>query len=238
MIALHFGHQKRPLLGIYHPSIRNTGRRAVLIMNPGGWEYLRAYRSLRYLAERLQEAGCDVFRFDYRGTGDSWGNISDVTSLDDWMDDSALAVEELCGLASVNRVSLVGLRLGSILAAELARRLPRQIDRLVLWEPLSPAELRPPPRPGSPDQQAALALPDGVLEGLAAMRFGIPEDPRRRVLVAASEADAPSIEGTASASVSTISIRDSPKCWIEESDFGAGAVPVPMIASITRWVAP
>lgn len=115
MIPVHFGQRDRPLFGVYDPAPPPRKRSAVLILNPGGWELIRAHRSLRTLAQQLQRAGMDVMRFDYRGTGDSWGGIDDVDSLHDWTEDVDEAIEELTGLAGVDRVSLVGLRMGASL---------------------------------------------------------------------------------------------------------------------------
>ena len=86
------------------------------------------------LAARLAEAGFHVLRFDYFGTGDSGGEAWDG-SPDLWLEDTAAAVEELRDMAGVRTVSLVGMRLGAVLAARLAAS-RRDIDRLVLWDPV------------------------------------------------------------------------------------------------------
>jgi pimeloyl-ACP methyl ester carboxylesterase len=76
--------------------------------------------------------GYDVLRFDYFGTGDSAGEC-DEGGLSHWHDDVIAAAEELKAVASVERISLVGLRLGGVLASgvELAG-----LHRLVLWDPV------------------------------------------------------------------------------------------------------
>jgi pimeloyl-ACP methyl ester carboxylesterase len=90
---------------------------------------------LRQLAVRLSQSGHHVLRFDYYGTGDSLGaeRDGDVAS---WRDDIETAVTELKDMTGVAKVSLVGLRLGANLAAEVSARHPDDIDSLVLWEPL------------------------------------------------------------------------------------------------------
>ena len=55
---------------------------------------MRAHRSLRHLASELTRSGYDVLRFDYRGTGDSIGELSEL-SVEDWVDDTRQALGEL-----------------------------------------------------------------------------------------------------------------------------------------------
>jgi pimeloyl-ACP methyl ester carboxylesterase len=83
--------------------------------------------------------GYDVLRFDYRGTGDSSGEPEEF-SANDWIDDIGTAADELRETANVSNVSLIGLRLGALLAAAACSKFPG-IDQLVLWDPvLSGAE--------------------------------------------------------------------------------------------------
>jgi uncharacterized protein len=135
-----FGESAEPLLGLHHPP-SGTRRRSVgvAILNPFGDEYLRAHRSLRQLADRLAGAGFHVLRFDYFGCGDSAGGDHEGR-LARWVEDAALAVEELEALAGSPRVALVGLRLGASLAVRLADGHPG-VDHLVLWDPVGDGRL-------------------------------------------------------------------------------------------------
>jgi pimeloyl-ACP methyl ester carboxylesterase len=136
----YFGESAEPLLGLHHPPSGGRARSVgVAILNPFGDEYLRAHRSLRQLADRLAGAGFHVLRFDYFGCGDSAGEDHDGR-LGRWVDDAAVAVEELEALASSSRVALVGLRLGASLAIRLAGRRPGA-DHLVLWDPVGDGRL-------------------------------------------------------------------------------------------------
>jgi pimeloyl-ACP methyl ester carboxylesterase len=80
----------------------------------------------------LSTAGQHVLRFDYRGTGDSSGDIADST-VTDWVDDIVAATNEGVDITGAGRVNLVGVRLGGLL---LCRALPRidAIAKVVLWD--------------------------------------------------------------------------------------------------------
>jgi predicted alpha/beta hydrolase len=55
--------------------------------------YILTHLVLRELAMALAERGQHVLRFDYRGTGDSFGELGEVT-VSDWLEDIALGVRE------------------------------------------------------------------------------------------------------------------------------------------------
>jgi pimeloyl-ACP methyl ester carboxylesterase len=138
MVPFFFGSSSRRLFGIYSMAQANavaaTSRAAVLCY-PWGPEYQYSHRSMRHLAVALAQAGVHVLRFDYLGTGDSDGNARDF-GLTDWMKDIESAIEELKDTAGVSRVSLIGLRLGALLAAQVAAAGQSTVDRLVLWDPV------------------------------------------------------------------------------------------------------
>lgn len=134
MTPLYFGQSACRLFGIYHEPVvglqRNTG---VLMCYPLGKEYMRSHWAFRQVATQLVRAGFHVFRFDYRGTGDSAdaGGEGDVPS---WQEDIVAAAEELRDTAGTRDLALVGLRFGATLAALSSATLrPRD---LVLWDPV------------------------------------------------------------------------------------------------------
>jgi uncharacterized protein len=134
--AFFFGNSDRELYGVYHPAEAGPGGPiGVVLCSPFGAEAIRAHRILRVLAERLASAGAHVLRFDYRGTGDSAGDESDV-DLDQWQSDIASADAELRDMSGVARVVWIGLRLGASLAMLAARKPPPGFAGLVLWEPV------------------------------------------------------------------------------------------------------
>jgi alpha-beta hydrolase superfamily lysophospholipase len=93
-----------------------------------------SYPAYTRLAEILARSGFDVLRFDYHGTGDSAGTDSDPDRVPAWLESIACAVREVRRLANVERVSLVGVRLGATLAACAGARMGG-IESLVMWAP-------------------------------------------------------------------------------------------------------
>jgi uncharacterized protein len=135
MNPFFFGSSADPLYGVYHPAVQEGDEAmAAVLCYPMGIEYMRAHRAFRQLTTLLVRAGVHVLRFDYHGTGDSAGEGEEV-SLDRWAEDVELAVGELKDNAGMDRISLVGLRLGGAVAAQAAAR-RTDIDRLVLWDPV------------------------------------------------------------------------------------------------------
>ncbi|MCS6914980.1 MAG: alpha/beta fold hydrolase [Myxococcales bacterium] len=135
MTPSFFGPSARSLFGIYHPPVGRPARnRGVLLCAPLGQEAIRAHRALRQLAILLSRARYHVLRFDYYGCGDSAGDSSEGHTTQ-WLEDIATATAELKDCAGVNRVCWVGLRYGASLAV-LAARGRRDLDSLVLWDPV------------------------------------------------------------------------------------------------------
>jgi pimeloyl-ACP methyl ester carboxylesterase len=132
-----FGPGKRRLFGAYDPAHAFDGvsRGGAVICYPWGAEYLHAHRSLRQLAARLAQNGFETLRFDYFGTGDSAGDMTDA-DLAGWEHDIETAIEEIIELAGVKRIALVGLRLGANLAASVAARRIDVVNPLILWDPI------------------------------------------------------------------------------------------------------
>lgn len=138
MNPIFFGEGVAPLYGVHH-SPRTESRpgqtgHGVVLCSPFGQEYMRAHRAYRQLALLLTRRGFHVLRFDYRGTGDSSGDPEGVTA-DDWVTDIGLAIDELKEVASIACVTVLGLRLGALLAAS-ACAARSDVDRLVLWDPV------------------------------------------------------------------------------------------------------
>lgn len=239
MIPLHFGARDRPLFGCYDPAAGSVARRriGVVLFSPTGWELLRAHRTLRSLAVRLAEAGYDVLRFDYSGTGDSWGDPRVDGTWMQWTQDAADAMEELQGLAGVDRVHLVGLRHGCrvALAAGAAQR--SCVGRIVLWDPAPlPSPMLGGATDGWDDAAPSLETPAAILDALARERPTIADWMGARTLRVVSSgvslpedllgADGDLLQGE----------RNGPPCWVEEGDFGAGAVPTALVGQIVDWL--
>lgn len=134
MTPFFFGPSESPLFGSHHAPTQGARDTGVVLLPPIGQEGIRAHRALRQLALALSGARFHVLRFDYRGTGDSAGDFEDAT-LEDWSRDIGAASDELEDRTGVKRVSWVGLRMGAALALRAAKG-RRDLDRLVLWEPI------------------------------------------------------------------------------------------------------
>lgn len=135
MNALFFGTSDAPLYGVYHPPKARSGKQTgVVLCPPFGQEYMRSHRAFRQLSLSLAKAGYHVFRFDYRGTGDSWGE-GEVFTLAGGVEDTLLAIEELQAMTDVEAVVLIGLRLGGAIAAGAAAQ-SEAATALVLWDPV------------------------------------------------------------------------------------------------------
>ncbi len=124
----------RDLFAIHHPARagHETGD-AMLMCNPYGHEAIRAHRLYRVLGERLAAAGVHVLRFDYHGSGDSSGDDADF-DLAGALADTLIAAAELRRRSGAARLSLLGLRLGALVAQRAAATL--EVDRLVQLEPI------------------------------------------------------------------------------------------------------
>ncbi len=129
-----FGPPNEQLLGIHHPPRGGSRGVGVLLCPPAPMETARTHWAFRKLAEQLTKAGYDVLRFDYRGTGDSNGELADTTPLL-WVEDIKRAARELKDVSGVRKISAVGFRLGALLLCQAASE-GLALDALVLWEPV------------------------------------------------------------------------------------------------------
>jgi pimeloyl-ACP methyl ester carboxylesterase len=130
--ARFFGPHGR-LFGIFdQPAIPSD--RGVVLCYPHGADYDSAFRSFRILGTRLSRAGFHVLRFDYLGTGDSWGDAEDG-SIGQWTEDTVAAIHELRTSRDLRHVAVVGLRLGATVAA-FAAATCGVVDQLVAWAPV------------------------------------------------------------------------------------------------------
>jgi hypothetical protein len=106
------------LFGIYHPAEDADSDRLLVVCPPLFDEYRRCYRALAELAKGCAAGGTHVFRFDYFGTGESWGTLEDA-SVEIWLRDIQAAIAEGLALSGARRVYLLGVRFGGTLAAQI-----------------------------------------------------------------------------------------------------------------------
>jgi pimeloyl-ACP methyl ester carboxylesterase len=132
---MYLGDSERKLYGVYHPPAKPTRRsHAVLLCYPGIQEYSASHWAFRRLAGMLARDGHHVMRFDYFGTGDSAGAVEDGMPAI-WLENVRVAATELKDISGARQLSLVGKRLGALLAA-LSCQSELEARRLVLWEPI------------------------------------------------------------------------------------------------------
>ncbi|MDN3638480.1 alpha/beta fold hydrolase [Simiduia curdlanivorans] len=134
MEAFFFGSSTHSLYGVYHPpAVATFNNQAVLLCGPVAHEAIRLHKALRFIATQLANAGFHVLRFDYRGQGDSAGNMDGVTPAC-WQEDIVCAIQELRDISMATNISIIGVRMGGLLAATL-KSTPVKVSRLVLWDP-------------------------------------------------------------------------------------------------------
>jgi len=109
---------KGRLFGCYHPAGDITADRLLVLCPPLFDEYRRCYKALAELAKGCAAEGTHVFRFDYFGTGESWGLLEEATA-EAWVNDVRDAIEEGMALSGAGRVYLCGVRFGATLAAQV-----------------------------------------------------------------------------------------------------------------------
>lgn len=110
-----------------------AGNVGYVLCPPLGYEAVQCYHTLHCLAQALVTAGIHAVRLDYHGTGESLGSDSDPDRVAAWCESIREAVGALRALEEVDAVGLIGLRMGALLAAEVAREV--EVAALALWEP-------------------------------------------------------------------------------------------------------
>ena len=246
MTAFFFGETGRQLFGYYHAA--PAGATAAAVLCPSwGPEYQYAHRALRVLGRRLAERGTHVLRFDYAGTGDSWGDASALTP-EQWIDDAALATAELRAMSGATRIDMVGLRYGAHVAARVAAG-RTDLRRIVLWDPVfdgdrwlddlsdSPdAVARARKHRGRPLEFSHRVVSPEIFEHFSSLsRADYPDEPAKELLVLSTTA-----EGDAHPlpHLSSAEFRHVPDAapWVEDTSIWSGLVPARAIAAITEWV--
>ena len=259
MKPFFFGDPDKSLFGVYSaPGEHSPRSSAFVLCYPFGPEYVRAHRALRELSHDLTLGGHHALRFDYFGCGDSSG-ASDEGTVEQWLLDIALAVEELRESSGMARVSLLGLRFGATLAAVAASRNPA-IDRLVLWDPIVSGadylnelarrnrhfmEGRARPRgwvlSDPPEEVLGAPLPPSLRSSIAELDLlRLTRPPAKRVLLISTEEKQGLAElGEHLVRLGTPTDREhvpSPPLWLKQDQVDKTLVPQAVIQRIGDWL--
>ena len=124
------------IFGILHRPL-HSGKVPAVVICPGfAGNKCGKHRMFVTLGKELARMGIAVFRFDYRGSGDSEGDFRDIT-LEGKTSDTEKCLEFLANDPQIDssRIGLLGRSLGGAIAVLAARRRP-VINSLVLWAPV------------------------------------------------------------------------------------------------------
>jgi len=114
---LYFGPAGAGLFGWLHrPAAARAGGVGLVVCNPFGFEEVCAHRALRHLAMATAAAGVATLRFDYAGCGNSEGDEFGPGGLARWIRSIHEAADFLKRSSGVDRICLLGVRLGATLA--------------------------------------------------------------------------------------------------------------------------
>jgi len=120
--------------GYFHEA---AGTRGVVICGSFGFEEICARKSVVLLAHELASRGVNVLRFDYFGTGDSLGGPDDPDQVATWIGNIRAAADWLRRHGGVSDISLIGLRLGALLAANAADTIEHLATLTLIAPPVS-----------------------------------------------------------------------------------------------------
>jgi len=123
---------------IYHSPAQGGAGGGIVYVHPFCEEMNRARRMAALQSRRLAAAGYAVLQIDLYGCGDSSGDFADAR-WGIWKKDLQIAVGWLKSRAR-GPTALWGLRLGAMLAADVARDNSMGIEQLLLWQPVSNGE--------------------------------------------------------------------------------------------------
>lgn len=253
MHAFLMGRRDRRLFAAYDPPLAGAGpERAAVLCNPWGKEYLNAHRALRQLALQLAASGCHALRFDWYGCGDSHGDAA-AGDVPGWRRDIGAAVEELQAISGVQRVHLVGLRLGAALAFEASLQ-RHDIAGVALWDPVVDGEAYLRELIDMDGGNSAAGSEECAMDNAAIglLGFTLTASQRRDIEAISLEASEATVgdllllmseerseyeafqEGLSSAH--EVAVEVGPQAWVEQPEVWAGAIPVTQLERIVQWL--
>lgn len=125
------------IFGVYRLPVRGPARLAVLFLPPFAEEMNKSRRMFTLAAQALARDGIASLAIDLHGTGDSAGDFAEAR-WETWQSEVAASCAWLRERGHEN-VVLVGLRMGGLLALDIARKLVG-LERIILWQPVLAGE--------------------------------------------------------------------------------------------------
>lgn len=134
--AITLKNQGEKIFGVLHRPLFSQKVPAILICPGFGGNKCGKFRIFVTLGKELAKQGIAVFRFDYRGAGDSEGEFRDIT-LEGKISDTLKCLDFLINDPHIDpaRLGLLGRSLGGVIAILAARRF-QIIKSLALWAPV------------------------------------------------------------------------------------------------------
>ncbi len=134
--AFYFQSGEQRLFGWLHrPTTAQIADVGLVVCKPFGYESICSHRSVRTFAESAASLGMPTLRFDYSGTGDSADIDPETDQISAWCEDVIAAIAELQRCTGVERVCLLGFRIGALLAPLVAARC-NSVAGLILIAPI------------------------------------------------------------------------------------------------------
>ncbi|MCF6193191.1 MAG: alpha/beta hydrolase [Kangiellaceae bacterium] len=115
-----------------HLPIKNEiSKTGVIICSPLGYEYSHTHRTVRHLSDQLASNNYATIRFDYSGTGDSASDLFAKDRIESFNDNIGSVIELLKEKLGIQKICLIGIRLGGTFAARYSHY--SSVDQLILW---------------------------------------------------------------------------------------------------------
>lgn len=121
---------------IHAPGKDNVDRQAGFVLcSPFDPEKFKTYRILFNFCRYLATNGFSVLRFDYMGTGDSSGDF-EQSDAESRIANTIDAIHLLKAKRKLTKVGLIGCRTGAAWALLAAEKIPGEISKIILWDPV------------------------------------------------------------------------------------------------------
>ncbi len=128
------------IFGILHRPVGEENPPIVVFLHGFASSKHGSGRCYVYLAELLAKEGIATLRFDFRGSGDSEGDLSEMT-LEDLVSDANVVFNHLVNIEGIDseRCGFFGSSLGGTVA--ILSSITQEVKALALWAPVASGEL-------------------------------------------------------------------------------------------------